>query len=77
MNLDTRKLSFIQEFLLIQNKDLVIEMEQLLMKRKLELLEKELIPMSTIQFNDEIDLALEDSENDKVIKATELKEKWS
>ncbi len=77
MNLDTRKLSFIQEFLLIQNKDLVIEMEQLLMKRKLELLEKGLIPMSTIQFNDEIDLALEDSENDKVIKATELKEKWS
>jgi len=77
MNLDTRKLSFIQEFLLIQNKDLVIEMEQLLMKRKLELLEKELIPMSTIQFNDEIDLALEDSENDKVIKVTELKEKWS
>jgi len=77
MNLDTRKLSFIQEFLLIQNKDLVIEMEQLLMKRKLEFLEKGLIPMSTIQFNDEIDLALEDSENDKVIKATELKEKWS
>jgi hypothetical protein len=29
------------------------------------------------QLNDEIDRALDDSGNDRVIKATELKEKWS
>ncbi len=38
--------------------------------------ENELKPMELNQLNDEIDIALADSENDRVVKATELKEKW-
>ena len=77
MNIETRKLSFIQEFLRIQNEEIVIGLENLLRKRKSEQYEDTLKPMDLKQFNDEIDQALNDSENDRVIKATELKEKWN
>jgi len=77
MNIETRKLSFIQEFLRINNEEIVIGLENLLKKWKSEQYENELKPMDLKQFNDEIDQALNDSENDRVIKAAELKEKWS
>lgn len=77
MNIETRKLSFIQDFLRIQNEEIVIGLETLLKKRKLEQYEKELKPMDLKQFNDEINQSLNDSENNRVIKATELKEKWN
>ena len=77
MNLEARKLSFIQEFLRIQNEEIIIGLENLLKKRKLEQYENELKPMDLKQFNDEIDQALNDSENDRVINANELKEKWN
>lgn len=77
MNLETRKLSFIQEFLRIKNEEIVIGLENLLRKRKMEQYENELKPMDLKQYNDEIDQALDDSKNDRVTKATELKEKWN
>ncbi len=77
MNIETRKISFIQEFLRIQNEEIVIGLEKLLRKQKSEQYENDLKPMDLNQFNDEIDQALFDSENDRVIKATELKEKWN
>ena len=77
MNIETRKLSFIQEFLRIQNEEIVIGLEKLLKQQKSEQYENELKPMDMKQYNDEIDQALNDSENDRVIKATELKEKWN
>ncbi len=77
MNIETRKISFIQEFLRIQNEEIVIGLEKLLRKQKSEQYENDLKPMDLNQFNDEIDQALFDSENDRVIRATELKEKWN
>ena len=77
MNIETRKLSFIQEFLRIQNEEIVIVLEKLLKKQQAIQYEKELKPMELNQLNDEIDIALADSENDRVVKATELKKKWS
>jgi len=76
MNIETRKLSFIQEFLRVQNEEIVIVLENLLKKRKSEQYAKQLKPMDLKQFNDEIDQALNDSENDRVINANKLKEKW-
>lgn len=76
MNIETRKLSFIQEFLRIQNEEISIGLGNLLKKRKSEQYENELKPMDLKQFNDEIDQALNDSENDRVIITTKLKEKW-
>jgi len=72
MNLEARKISFIQEFLRLQNEEIISGLEKLLHQRKAELFEKNLKPMSIEQFNQEIDRALDDSENDRVTEANEL-----
>ena len=80
MDLQSRKLSFIQEFLRVQNEDIIQGLEKLLQKRKTELFEKNLEPMSLEQFNAEIDQALDDYNNEKVITASDLKakiQKWN
>ncbi len=80
MNIETRKLTFIQEFLKLQNEEIVIGLEKLLHKRKAELTENELQPMSVEQLNSDIDQSISDSKNKKSISAKELKSKiqeWS
>jgi hypothetical protein len=80
MNLETRKINFIQEFLDLDNEDIILGFENLLRKTKTEQIENSLKPMSLRQLNSEIDLAMEDSENGRMIKATDLKAKirqWS
>ncbi len=76
MNIETRKLSFIQEFLRVQNEEIICRLEKLLKKHKSEQYNNDLKPMDLNQFNNEIDQAMDDSENDRVIKASVLKEKW-
>ncbi len=76
MDLQARKISFVQEFLRLKNEEIISGLESLLKKRKSEIYENELKPMSLDNFNKEIDQALEDSENDRVIKATDLKSKF-
>lgn len=79
MNLEERKISFVQEFLRLENEDIVIRLEKILRQRKSELVDEELKPMSMEQYNAEIDQALEDSRNGRMTKATELKariQKW-
>ncbi|MDO9257669.1 MAG: hypothetical protein Q7U54_19285 [Bacteroidales bacterium] len=80
MDLETRKITFVQEFLRLQNEEIVCGLEKLLRKKKKDLFEKKLTPMSVEQFNEEIDQAMDDSENGRVILAKELKKKmrkWS
>ncbi len=76
MDLQARKISFVQEFLRFKNEEIISGLESMLKKRKSEIYENELKPMSLDNFNKEIDQALEDSENDKVIRATDLKSKF-
>ncbi len=75
MDLEARKISFIQEFLRLQNEEIVAGLENFLRKRKVEMIENEFNPMSLERFNTEIDQALVESRNDKLIKATDLKDK--
>ena len=80
MDLERRKITFVQEFLRLQNEEIIGGLENLLRMKKIELLEKKLSPMSIEQFNHEIDQSLSDSENERVVSATDLKEKvkkWS
>ena len=80
MNLEARKISFIQEFLRLQNEEIVIGLEKLLHKRKAELIDKEMKPMSIEQFNSDIDNAEDDFRNGRIISASDLKakvKKWS
>jgi hypothetical protein len=80
MDLQSRKITFVQEFLRIQDEEIVSELEKLLRKEKTELYEKTLIPMSIEQFNNEIDQSLSDSQQEKIVSAQDLKnkaQKWS
>lgn len=80
MDLEARKISFVQEFLKLQNEEIISCLEKLLRKRKAELLERSFKPMSVEQYSAEIDQAMEDSKNGRMIKATDLKvkiKKWN
>jgi len=76
MNIEARKLLFIQEFLRIKNEEIVIGLEKILKQWKSGQYENELTPMSVEQFNEEIDQAITDSREDNIINATELRKKW-
>lgn len=76
MNIETRKLTFIQEFLRLENEDIVIGLEKLLHKRKAELIEKDLKPMSLEKFNSDIDQSYDDYINNEIITAKDLKNKF-
>ena len=80
MNIESRKLNFIQEFLKIQNEEIVIILEKLLHKQKAELLDQEIKPMSIEQLNSDIDQSFEDARNGRIIEAKNLKsiiQKWN
>ncbi|WP_341225429.1 hypothetical protein [uncultured Arcticibacterium sp.] len=80
MDLEARKITFVQEFLRLQNVEIVSGLENFLRKRKAELTENNLKPMPMEQYDAEIDQAMEDSKNVRMLKATDLKakiQKWS
>ena len=75
MNLQTRKIAFVQEFLRLQNESVIGELEKILRNKKVEEIEKSMFPLSIEQFNKEIDQSLKDSKIDNVISAQNLKKK--
>ena len=80
MDLQTRKISFVQEFLSIQSEEVVSRLEKFLEKEKIQLFEKKLKTKTQQTLNKEIDIAIEDAKNGRVIDVFELKEKvkkWS
>jgi hypothetical protein len=80
MDIQTRKITFVQEFLRLQNEEIISGLEKFLREKKKDLFEKKLTPMSIEQFNLEIDQAMIDSEEEKITTAKELKtkvRKWS
>lgn len=80
MNIEARKLSFIQEFLKVENEKVIIALENFFNNTKLEMFESELKPMSLSQFNIEIDKSLDDEAKGRVINVNDLEtkiQKWS
>ncbi len=80
MNIEARKISLVQEFLRIDNEKIISALENFFHKNKSEIFEQNLNPMSLEQFNREIDKALEDEKNNKIISTKDLKkqiQKWS
>src|SRR5690606_25858898 len=76
LNLEARKIAFIQEFLNIKSEKVIEQFERLLRTEKEETIE----PISVEEYERKIESAMEDSKNGRMIKATELKEKvlkWS
>ncbi len=80
MDLQTRKISFVQEFLKLQNEEIISLFEKLLRMEKKKISAKNLGPMTLEEFNKRIDLSIEDSEKDCLTESTILLseiEKWN
>jgi len=75
MDIQTRKIAFMQEFLRLQNEEIIAGLEDLLRNKRIELYESKLSPMSMEQFDNEIDQAMKDSEEEKLIPVSELLKK--
>lgn len=72
MDLQTRKISFIKEFLKVQNEEVVIRMEKALKREKKNIKGADIRPMSMNEFNNRIDQSMEDSKNDRLIENNDL-----
>jgi CRISPR/Cas system-associated endoribonuclease Cas2 len=80
MDLQTRKLEFIKDFLKLTSEEAVITLEKMLKKQKQSDFESDLAPMSLEELNSRIDKSIEDSQNDRLTHSTELKseiDKWT
>nr|WP_315145793.1 hypothetical protein [uncultured Flavobacterium sp.] len=78
MDLQTRKLNFIQDFLKLESEKTIAQFEKLL--RNTAANEEELNPMTVDEFHRRINQSLEDVKNGKVTDANDLLteiEKWS
>lgn len=80
MNLEARKISFIQEFLSLQDEEIVSGLEKFLRQSKAEFIDEDFKSMTMEQYDAEMDEAMKDSKNEQMIKAAELKakiQKWN
>ena len=80
MDLQSRKIQFVQEFLKLQSEEVVLRLEKLLRQETTSAMENEFKPMTMEEFNDRIDKSMDDSKNGRLIKATDLKakiDKWN
>lgn len=79
MDIQTRKINFVLEFLRLRNTKLIEKLEKILLEDKAKEYEANLKPISTDDFNNMIDTSLEDSKQGYVTEARDLKEsvkKW-
>jgi hypothetical protein len=72
MDLQTRKIHFIQEVLRIKNEKIIDKLEKILHQERKKTIDKELSPMTIEEFNSLIDSAENDSENDRMYNTGEI-----
>ncbi len=72
MNIATRKMNFIQEFLRISDEDLIGKLEKLLSAERQKKYKQQLKPMSIDKFMDDIEQSEEDARNGRLTDADEL-----
>jgi len=73
MDLQVRKIHFVQEFLRLKNEQIINKLEYILKSEKTKLYKKTPEPYSLDEFNNMIDHAEEDSKNSRLKSAHELK----
>jgi hypothetical protein len=73
MDIQTKKLHFVQEFLRLKDENLIDKLNKLLKSERKKKFKKELKPLSKKEFNGLIDNAESDSENGRLTSARELK----
>ena len=73
MNIQTRKLNFVQEFLQLSNEEIINKLATILKQERKKQFEKNIKPMSVDTFNKLIDRAEKDANEGKVTEAKALK----
>jgi len=73
MNIQSLKISIIQEVLNLENEAFIKDLENYLKQKKNEMAENNLTPMSMKQFESEIKQSLNDIKNGRVVEVSELK----
>lgn len=73
MNIQARKLVLIEEFLRISDEGFITKLESFIREEKKISHERNLKPMSIEEFHEMIDMAIQDSDNGRVISHQELK----
>ena len=76
MDIQSRKIEFIQEFLKIQNVSTIEQFEKLLKKEKINESGKVITPMSVIELNNRIDRSEDDFKNGRYKTNDELLAKY-
>ncbi|MBU2526956.1 MAG: hypothetical protein KKC03_10195 [Bacteroidetes bacterium] len=79
MDIHTRKIEFIQEFLKVQNEEVINRLEKILRKENKTSKNEDFKPMTIEEFNERIDKSMDDSKNGRLTKESDLKakiEKW-
>jgi hypothetical protein len=76
MNLEVRKIEFVQEFLKIQNEEILSRLEKLLKKEIKNSLEDSFEPMSIEDLNKRIDQSESDFQNNRFKSSSELLAKY-
>ena len=80
MNLEARKLSFIQEILKIQSEKTIARLEAILRNEKTVIEFENIQPMTVKNLNQRIDKSLDDSKNGKLTEVNDFIseiDKWS
>ena len=77
MNLSERKIAFVTEFFKLEDESIISSLEDILKKKRIRKYEENLKEMRLDEFYKDIDASLEDSTNDRVTKAKELKSKYA
>ncbi|KIA88134.1 hypothetical protein [Kaistella jeonii] len=67
MDIQTRKIEFIQEFLKVQSEELISQLESVLKNKKIDFK-----PFTIDEFNERIDKSMEDSKNNRVTETSNL-----
>jgi len=73
MDIQTKKLHFVQEFLRLKDENIIDKLNKLLRSERKKKIERELKPFSKKELNEIIDSAEEDSNNERLTSATDLK----
>jgi hypothetical protein len=77
MNIETRKIKFVQEFLKLQNEKSISKLEKLLIQEKEELKEVSHSPFEQKGLNNRIEQSEQDFKNGRFKSSDELLEKYS
>jgi hypothetical protein len=72
MDLQSRKISFVQEFLSIESEEIISRLENFLKKEMKVNTAKEFSLMTMEEFQNRIDQSMEDSKNGRVISSKDL-----